>query len=177
MKPCSSSIILYNSISISITQHHHTNNNPYIYYISTPKSTDKSTHLYRYADDSFTHYGCYTKFCYEKVYDEYMVAAAEHWTTKVPYMTTPGNHEAECHSPACLFSKERRENLSNFTAYNERFKMPSAESGGVLNMHYSFNYRNVHFISIDTETGYPDAPEAKRMVLKCGGVSFVLFWV
>lgn len=130
-----------------------------------------------YADDSFTHYGCYTKFCYEKVYDEYMVSAAQHWTTKVPYMVTPGNHEAECHSPACLLVKERREKLSNFTAYNERFHMPSEESGGVLNMHYSWNYKNVHFISIDTETGYKGAPEAKRMVLKCGGFGDQLTWL
>lgn len=130
-----------------------------------------------YADDAFTHWGCYTKFCYEDAYDTYMKAAAQHWSSKVPYMTTPGNHEVECHSPACLFYKERREKLSNFTAYNNRFKMPSEESGGALNMHYSFNYGNVHFISIDTETGYPDAPEGKRMVLKSGGFADQLTWL
>lgn len=28
--------------------------------------------------------------------------------------------------------------------------MPSAESGGVMNMWYSFNYKNVHFVNINT---------------------------
>lgn len=37
--------------------------------------------------------------------------------------------------------------------------MPSPESKGTLNMHYSFNYGPVHFVSIDTETGYPGAAE------------------
>lgn len=62
--------------------------------------------------------------------------------------------------PACLVDEAKRFKLSNFTAYNNRFKMPSSESGsGALNMHYSFNYGSVHFISIDTETGYPGAAE------------------
>ena len=55
--------------------------------------------------------------------------------------------------------------------------MPSEESGGTLNMHYSFNYANIHFISIDTETGFPGAPEEKRMVLKCGGFAEQLKWL
>lgn len=67
--------------------------------------------------------------------------------------------------------------LSNFTAYNARFRMPSQESGGKMNMHYSFNYGNAHFISIDTETGFPGAPEEKRMVLPCGGFGDQLNWL
>ena len=55
--------------------------------------------------------------------------------------------------------------------------MPSKESGGTLNMHYSFNYNNVHFISIDSETGYPDAPLEKRYVLPCGGFGDQLEWL
>jgi hypothetical protein len=77
----------------------------------------------------------------------------------------------ECHDPACLAHKERREKLSNFTAYNGRFHMPSAESDGVMNMYYSFNYGNVHFITMDTETGYPGAAEETKYVLPCGGFS------
>jgi hypothetical protein len=38
-----------------------------------------------------------------------------------------------------------------------------------MNMHYSFNYGNVHFISIDTETGYPGAAEETKYVYPCGG--------
>jgi hypothetical protein len=50
----------------------------------------------------------------------------EEFTSKLPYMVAVGNHEADCHDPACLADKERREKLSNFTAYNTRFRMPSA---------------------------------------------------
>ena len=36
--------------------------------------------------------------------------------------------------------------------------MPSPESGGSLNMWYSFNAQRTHFVSIDTETDYDGAP-------------------
>lgn len=129
-----------------------------------------------YADDSFLHKGCYTEFCYESTFDTYLTKV-EPWASQLAYMTVPGNHEADCHDPACLADKERREKLSNFTAYNGRFRMPSEESGGVLNMHYSFNYGNVHFISLDTETGYPGAAEEERYVLPCGGFGDQLAWL
>lgn len=87
------------------------------------------------------------------------------------------NHEADCHDPACILDKDKREKLSNFTAYNGRFRMPSLESGGVLNMHYSFNYGPVHFISLDTETGYPGAAEETRYVFPCGGFGDQLSWL
>ncbi len=130
-----------------------------------------------YADDSFLHWGCYARFCYEDTFDTYMDSASDKWAAQVPYMVMPGNHEADCHSPACLVSKKRRELLSNFTAFNERFHMPSKEVNGSLNMHYSFNYGNVHFISMDTETGFPDAPLEKRYVLPCGGFADQMTWI
>jgi hypothetical protein len=37
----------------------------------------------------------------------------------------------------------------NFTAYQNRFRMPGAETGGVGNMWYSFDYGLVHFVSFD----------------------------
>ena len=43
--------------------------------------------------------------------------------------------------------------------------MPSKESGGVANMWYSWNYADVHFVSIDTSTDFPDAPEG--FILPC----------
>jgi len=92
-------------------------------------------------------------------------------------MTSPGNHEADCHDPACLTNPITSKKLSNFTAYNSRFRMPSQESGGVLNMHYSFNYGNIHFISVDAETGYAGAPQETHYVLPCGGFGDQLTWL
>lgn len=130
-----------------------------------------------YADDSFLHKECVAKFCFEEVWDNYM-QSIEPWASKVPYMVTPGNHEADCHSPNCLTSKTKKDKLSNFTAYNTRFRMPASESKSeALNMHYSFNYGNVHFISLDTETGYPGAAEETRYVLPCGGFADQLSWL
>ena len=130
-----------------------------------------------YADDSFLHKDCAFKFCYEETWDNYM-QSIEPFASKVPYMVAVGNHVADCHDPACLDDEERREKLSNFTAYNTRFRMPSPESNsGALNMHYSFNYGPVHFISIDTETGYPGAAEQVRYVLPCGGFEEQLSWL
>lgn len=129
-----------------------------------------------YADDSFLHKDCVLKFCYEDQQNEYL-SRTEAWASSIPYMLTPGNHEADCHDPACLASKDRREKLSNFTAYNARYRMPSAESGGVENMHYSFNYNNVHFISIDSATGYPGAPQETRYIMPCGGFGDMLTWL
>jgi len=110
-----------------------------------------------YADDDFLHNP--VQFNYENVWNGYMNWMQDIMATK-PYMVLVGNHESECHSPACLDDEERRTKLGNFSAYNHRFKMPSEESGGVMNMWYSFSYANAHFISFNTETDYPHAPEA-----------------
>lgn len=42
-----------------------------------------------YADDSFLHVGCLTKFCYEEAYNKYM-NMIQSWASKVPYMVAPG---------------------------------------------------------------------------------------
>ncbi|KAF4029365.1 Iron/zinc purple acid phosphatase-like protein C [Phytophthora infestans] len=78
--------------------------------------------------------------------------------SRVPYMVLVGNHEAECHSPACQLSRKKRNALGNYTAYNTRFKMPYEESGGTLNMWHSFDHGSIHFTSISSETDYPGAP-------------------
>jgi len=120
-----------------------------------------------YADDAFLHDPL--SFQYENVYDSYMQWISNITESK-PYMVLPGNHEAECHSPACLVSSSLRDKLSNFTAYNTRFKMPYESSNGTSNMWYSFNYGLAHFVIIDSETDYIDAPEGKRgPVLPSGG--------
>ena len=46
-----------------------------------------------YADDSFLHVGCATDFCYEDTFDTYM-KNVQPWASQLPYMVTPGNHEA-----------------------------------------------------------------------------------
>lgn len=49
--------------------------------------------------------------------------------------------------------------LRNFTAFQNRFRMPGSETGGVGNFWYSFDYGLAHFVSIDGETDYPNSPE------------------
>jgi len=72
-----------------------------------------------------------------------------------PFMGCPGNHEAGMWD---LWSGSPAYNLvGNFSAYNSRFRFPYEESGSASNMWYSFDYANVHFISIDTETDFPNA--------------------
>lgn len=109
---------------------------------------------------------------FERVWNKYMNAVQD-FTAVKPYMTLPGNHEAECHDPSCVFHLSH---LSNFTAYNARFRMPSEESGGVESMWYSFNYGPVHFVMMDTETDYPDAP-GDAYVGKTGGFGDQMSWL
>jgi len=128
-----------------------------------------------YADDAFAHPQCLlppykdrSRCDYETLYNEFM-EEMEPLAQNVPIMTLPGNHEAEDHSPGCLASSACRNGLSNFTAYNTRFRMPSPESNGALNMYSSFDAGPVHFVSMDLETGFSGSSEESRYVLKCGG--------
>ena len=70
----------------------------------------------------------------------------------VPYMVAAGNHESWCRNPVCAVQ------TFNFTTYNEKFRMPGNESGSGTNLFYSFDYYNIHFVVIDTESDYPGAP-------------------
>lgn len=111
-----------------------------------------------YADDAFMHKANTPYFTYEAVYDQYMEWMENVMSTK-PFMTAVGNHESECHSPNCVASAAHHNALRNFTAYNTRWHMPSLESGGVLNMWYSFDYGPVHFVVINSETDFSGAEE------------------
>jgi len=71
----------------------------------------------------------------------------------VPYMVVPGNHESWCRNPICAAQ------TYNFTTYKEKFRMPGNESGTGTNMFYSFDFYNIHFVGINTESDYPGAPE------------------
>lgn len=102
---------------------------------------------------------------YEKVYNGF-VNWFENVTSVMPYMVGVGNHESECHSPACILGGVAKE-LSNFSAYNARWKMPSASSGGVENMWYSFDFGPVHFVTLNSETDFPGAGEGQcRLVFR-----------
>lgn len=111
-----------------------------------------------YADDAFADS---LSFSYEEVYNGYM-NWMQNLSSTLPFMVNPGNHETECHSPACVLQSKYHEPLRNFSAYNARFKMPSASSGGVMNMWYSFNIGPVHWIGINSETDWPGAAEEKH---------------
>ena len=132
-----------------------------------------------YADDAFLHPECFARFCYEARWDAFLEEMEAAGADSIPYMVAPGNHEADCHDPACVARYEQYARpLANFSAYNARFRMPSAESGArALNMHYSFEVGPVHFVSLDTETGYPGAPERTRYVFPCGGFGDMLAWL
>ncbi|KAI1623513.1 acid phosphatase AphA [Exophiala viscosa] len=102
-------------------------------------------------------------------------------TNKIPYMVMPGNHEAACaefDGPGNVLTSyldndevnttSPTTNLTyyscppsqrNFTTYQHRFYMPGAETGGVGNFWYSFDYGMVHFVTLDGETDFPNSPE------------------
>jgi phosphodiesterase/alkaline phosphatase D-like protein len=87
-----------------------------------------------YIDDSFAHEGGQLHFVYEQAYNGYM-SWLQNLTATMPYMVSPGNHESECHIDQCLLQSEKYgKKLNNFTAFNKRWHMPSATSGGALNM-------------------------------------------
>ncbi|RAL08271.1 purple acid phosphatase family protein [Aspergillus homomorphus CBS 101889] len=102
-------------------------------------------------------------------------------TVKIPYMVMPGNHEAACaefDGPGNVLTAYLNDDVANgtaaaaklnyyscppsqrnFTAYQHRFRMPGAETGGVGNFWYSFDYGLAHFVSIDGETDFANSPE------------------
>ena len=123
-----------------------------------------------YADDSFLH--AEASFTYEARYNAFMNDLQNVSATR-PYMVLPGNHESECHSPACLTSPTFVHALSNFSGYNARWRMPARESGGAgAQMWSSFNYGLAHFVSWNSETDFPNAAEEKHGdtgILPAGG--------
>jgi len=108
-----------------------------------------------YADDAFLH--APFSFHYEDVWNQFM-NSIQNIAATTPYMTLPGNHEAECHSISCDFSITKLRELHNFLPYRTRFNMPWNESGGADDMWYSLNIGPVHFVFMDTETDYPNNP-------------------
>mmetsp|Transcript_8792 Transcript_8792/g.11923 ORF Transcript_8792/g.11923 Transcript_8792/m.11923 type:complete len:433 (+) Transcript_8792:179-1477(+) len=113
-----------------------------------------------YADDTYLHspFG----FLYEEVYNNYMNWMQPIMSSK-PYMTLPGNHEMECHSPVCMLrSRSLGRPLANFSAYNARFHMPARASLSSSNMWYSFNLGRAHLVAFNTETDFDGAAEETK---------------
>ena len=99
-------------------------------------------------------------------------------SARKPYMVSPGNHEATCQeipytSGLCPAGQ------SNFSDFQNRFDgmMPNAFASGSSNSSaasiravaakmaqppfwFSFDYGMVHVVMFDTETDFPDAPDA-----------------
>lgn len=109
-------------------------------------------------------------YVYEALLNTYY-QQMEGLTAYKPYMVSPGNHEANCDNGGTSDKKNNItytadicfEGQTNFTGLREHFRMPSEESGGVGPMWYSFDYGLVHFVSINTETDFEDAPSSTGM--------------
>lgn len=128
-----------------------------------------------YADNEFLH--DILSFKYEQFWNGFMNGIQMLASTK-PYMILPGNHDVECHSPfTCLRQDTLRSNLSNFTAFNTRFRMPSLESGGQSNLWYSYNYGPIHVININTETDFPGASPKTMGGLDAGKFGSQVKWL
>jgi hypothetical protein len=126
--------------------HNSQNTTPHIITLAKNKSLDWVYHIgdIGYGDD-------YPANIYEYVWNEWF-KRVEPASSIIPYMTCPGNHEYSCEHPGCILYS------AGFAAYNHRFRMPGIESGSNTSMYFSFDYSYAHFISISTETDYPNPP-------------------
>ena len=122
---------------------------------------DKYDFVWHLGDIAYQDDYLFLDFQYENILDKYMDEMS-FTSAQKPYMVLPGNHEVDCHAICCILWKPYRDALRNFTAYNARYRMPSEESGGVMNMWYSYNYGQAHFISMNAETDYDKAYEGEH---------------
>jgi len=95
-------------------------------------------------------------------------------TSSAAYMTLPGNHEITCTEVTPFLCPQYQRNL---TAYRNRFRMPWRETGGVENLWYSYDYGNVHFIQINTETDYPNSPMGPGTFYNAGPFGDQMAWL
>jgi len=121
-----------------------------------------------YADDYYLYLSNY-----EQVYSDWM-DEIENISSKMAFMVLPGNHEATCNEASPVVCTK---NLTNFTAYRTRWRMPSDESGGTQNMWHSFDYGPIHFVQISTETDFPGAPEGPGTHLGSGPFGDQMTWL
>ena len=112
-------------------------------------------------------------YFYESTTETWMDGMTGIWTVK-PYMVLPGNHDSACSFLSTLTCTDGEKNFSSF---RQRFRMPAVESGALNNMYYSFDYGLVHFVSIDTESTFPGAPEGPGTWLSSGPFGDQLGWL
>jgi hypothetical protein len=122
-----------------------------------------------YADDAYLYLGNY-----EQTYSDFMNQISP-LAANMAYMGLPGNHEATCNEVDPNVSCDK--NLRNFSAYRNRWAFPDVESGGTDNMWYSFDYGLIHWVQIDTETDFPNAPENPGTHLNAGPFGDQLTWL
>eukprot|EP01050_Picozoa_sp_SAG11_P024815 SAG11_NODE_5397_length_1572_cov_1.604209_1_plen_288_part_00 len=99
-----------------------------------------------------------------------MVSPGNH-ETYLPVVSLPGETTGLAEPPAGFAADHEAVEAGaagswNFTAFDHRFFMPGYSNpqqqrlGATSNMWYSFDLGGVHFVSINTETDYPNAAEA-----------------
>lgn len=73
---------------------------------------------------------------------------AEGWASTAPFMLTVGNHE---HVPGNITNSAGETYPSDYAAFQARYDMPGAASGGNGSLWFSWNQGPVHFVSTDSE--------------------------
>lgn len=91
---------------------------------------------------------------YEAILNAFYNEMAGNVTMERPYMVGPGNHEANCDNGGAGSYTDSIcvEGQTNFTGFRNHFRMPSAQSGGLENFWYSWDYGLAHYIQFNTET-------------------------
>ncbi len=124
------------------------------------EGTDFYLHLGDIAYGDF--YYLLTNASYEGILNEWQ-CRMQSITAGKAYMTLPGNHDVTCRDPVISDLCPNME--QNFSTYLHRWYMAGDEDGGFQNMWYSFDYGQAHFIIIDTETDFPDAPSGQPLFI------------
>ncbi|KAL6046971.1 Purple acid phosphatase [Balamuthia mandrillaris] len=92
---------------------------------------------------------CFSFFYLISSFPELLSVSSTSTDLQTKLKVCPGNHEQQSGFPTLSYS-------TKFNLYNYRFRMPFQESNSTgQNMWFSFDYKNVHFISISTETDFP----------------------
>ncbi len=112
---------------------------------------DKKTDLWIWLGDNAYQDGTDQEY-QEKVFDVY------EQLTYMPFFSTPGNHD---YNSVCPIPCNKNPNQHTGTYYDVIEAPQNGELGGVpsgTELYYSFDYNNIHFVSINSELGSPLNP-------------------